>query len=638
MTRTLLLDTPFSSAYRPQLALSTLQACLREAGHPCDLEYAKLDFARRIGLASYTRIAETLPNQFLTGDFIFSGGLVEDSDDACAVDGFVDLLASRYPGRLPSWLGDELLALRTAAAEFLDEWTERILSGPKYDLIGFSLTFQLAPGLALARRLKMAEAATWTVVGGGYCEGPPGLVLHQCLPWLDFVARGESERLIVQLADSLAEDADPVRLAAIPGLIWREGGLSVANGSRAPNIDCLDDIPCPDYRDWRRQIDASALPLGPEKLLITFETSRGCWYGDRSHCTFCGLNGPSLRFRAKSAPRVLAELQALERQGVPRAEAADLILDMRYFEELLPQLAQRPHGLSLFYETKANLTREHLRLLADAGVDCIQPGIESLSRSTLKLMRKGAAPHHNVRLLKWCAELGIRVHWNLLCGFPQEEPAEYSRMAALIPLLVHLQPPMQGVTPVLMNRFSPLHEQPAFWEIGEVRPVPAYDLLFGELFPDVADIAYFFDFEHAQANDVEQYVTPLATAVRSWRERAGESVYFYIPGNDRIELVDTRPVASARHTTLTGVARDLYLACDGGATRQRLQQDYRWPGAAIDDALERLCNDGHLLDLDGHYLSLAVSADGWLPADTPRLLRRAVAEVIATRRAARLAW
>lgn len=37
----------------------------------------------------------------------------------------------------------------------------------------------------------------------------------------------------------------------------------------------------------------------------------------------------------------------------------------------------------------------------------IQPGIESLSTPTLKLMEKGVSLLQNVRLLSWCAEIGI---------------------------------------------------------------------------------------------------------------------------------------------------------------------------------------------------------------------------------------
>ena len=44
---------------------------------------------------------------------------------------------------------------------------------------------------------------------------------------------------------------------------------------------------------------------------LLFETSRGCWWGAKSHCTFCGLNGETMAFRSKSPRRALDELEQL---------------------------------------------------------------------------------------------------------------------------------------------------------------------------------------------------------------------------------------------------------------------------------------------------------------------------------------
>jgi radical SAM superfamily enzyme YgiQ (UPF0313 family) len=65
---------------------------------------------------------------------------------------------------------------------------------------------------------------------------------------------------------------------------------------------------------------------------------------------------------------------------------------MRYFRELLPLLAVADLDLSSFHEVKANLTRDQIRMLSEAGVNSIQPGIESFSTDLLRLMRKGVPP------------------------------------------------------------------------------------------------------------------------------------------------------------------------------------------------------------------------------------------------------
>ncbi|MCI0442202.1 radical SAM protein, partial [bacterium] len=106
----------------------------------------------------------------------------------------------------------------------------------------------------------------------------------------------------------------------------------------------------------------------------------------------------------------------------------DSILDLRYYKDYIPKLAERTTKLDLFYEVKANLKKVQIRLLRDAGVRTIQPGIESFSNSILQLMGKGVSALQNIQLLKWCKELGVSVYWNLLWGFPGEDPLEYDRM------------------------------------------------------------------------------------------------------------------------------------------------------------------------------------------------------------------
>ncbi|PYS42219.1 MAG: RiPP maturation radical SAM protein 1, partial [Acidobacteria bacterium] len=86
-----------------------------------------------------------------------------------------------------------------------------------------------------------------------------------------------------------------------------------------------------------------------------------------------------MKYRSKSPERVLAELSELkQRYGLGSIQFVDNILDMSFFKTVLPRLAAEGEKYSLFYETKANLKREQVELLARAGVKSIQPGIESL--------------------------------------------------------------------------------------------------------------------------------------------------------------------------------------------------------------------------------------------------------------------
>src|SRR5262249_12991438 len=71
-----------------------------------------------------------------------------------------------------------------------------------------------------------------------------------------------------------------------------------------------------------------------------------------------------------------------------------------------------------------NLCREQVRLAREAGIQQIQPGIESLSSNVLRLMRKDVSAMQNIQLLRWCAEYEVEPSWNLIAGFPGEDPAD----------------------------------------------------------------------------------------------------------------------------------------------------------------------------------------------------------------------
>ncbi len=93
------------------------------------------------------------------------------------------------------------------------------------------------------------------------------------------------------------------------------------------------------------------------QVWIPFESSRGCWYGAKSQCTFCGLH-EIMQFRERTRPiQLLSELNFThwqpERYGEKHFFAVDLIMPRSYFKQLLPQLESMNSGWQIFYEVKA---------------------------------------------------------------------------------------------------------------------------------------------------------------------------------------------------------------------------------------------------------------------------------------------
>jgi ribosomal peptide maturation radical SAM protein 1 len=336
-----------------------------------------------------------------------------------------------------------------------------------------------------------------------------------------------------------------------------------------------------------------------------------------------------MAYRSKTPARALDELRCLtsSHPGVP-VFAVDNIIDRSYFDEFLPRLAAWDVRPRLFYEVKADLTKRELALLKAAGVVDIQPGIESLHDSVLRLMRKGVTAIGNIQLLKWCVELGVHPHWNLLWGFPGEPPEAYREMAELVPLLTHLTPPVEGA-PIRLDRFSPHFDRAAEFGFENVRPVDAYQHIYPFPLDVLCDLAYFFDFDAVGLPPDLPYTSPLVSALETWKDSVDSALLFADDGSTLL-FWDLRPCADALTITLSGLERLLYLACDTCRSRRELvelaRREAAGPDERVDEALRQLIGLRLSITDGRRYLSLAVPLGQYRPPRT--VLARLGAELV----------
>jgi hypothetical protein len=255
-----------------------------------------------------------------------------------------------------------------------------------------------------------------------------------------------------------------------------------------------------------------------------------------------------------------------------------------------------------------------VRLLRDAGIRRIQPGIESLSDAVLKLMRKGVTGLQNVQLLKWCGELGVRAPWNLLGGFPGEAPSDYARMTEIVPLLAHLQPP-QYVGTIRLDRFSPNFNEAERLGFTALEPFAAYRHVYRGLDAEaVRNLAYYFTYEYAEPRNPEQYLAPLRAAVNTWRESHAESALFSVDCADHLIVWDLRPVARQFLTVLSGLERRLLLACDAIAYGRQLAPALGCTAEELEAAADALAERGLLLRDGDRLLALTIPLGEYIPA------------------------
>ena len=628
---------PDCSIALPPIALGLLTAILGNAGFSVKTLYANLWFTDMIGLDRLRMVRHTRVED-LARDWLFARAAFRD--EALPGDPYLEKLLERNSGlrrRGKAASIDALHKLRDDAEKFINVAAERVLAyRPR--IVGCTSTFQQhISSLALLRRIRELAPDVVTMMGGANCETEMGRVTHRAFPWVDYIVSGEADELIVPLCRAAIDEGRNIAAEDLPtgvfGPIHREIGYPTSKGGDGvPRaiVDSLAGAPTPDYDGYFEDLKKTS--FGNDILpAISFESSRGCWWGERSHCTFCGLNGLSMGFRGKDADVVMNDIEKLHaRYGATSFHAVDSIIDMHYFDTLLPELAKRKLPIRFFYETKSNLKRSHVEMLKSAGVLYLQPGIESLCTDVLKLIGKGVTAVQNVQLHKHARQVGVRITWTNLLGLPNEKDEWYADSAVWMPLITHLQPGHLGW--LRYDRYSPYYSRSKQYGL-ELQPAELY----GKVYPldeaGLAQIAYFFerrdhtirpklDGGHTAVNLADQDIPDdgpgrmaYRQAVIDWQNAWGKTIpVLQCQDIDETLCVeDTRPVAPEPKTKVEGLAREvMMLLAEDAHTRShicKLMENMQGVSSSdINDVVDQLIQRKLAMEVDNKIVNLVLFA------------------------------
>jgi ribosomal peptide maturation radical SAM protein 1 len=595
---------PFLPTNQPALGVSSLAATLEAEGYSAEVTYLNLDYLRRTGQDAYqllakfsqvTLLGEVIFARALWGDqaYLFSeywealGECLDRQSDAILTSGEWNSVREVMNRARPV-----LEKLYEGSPALVNEWAHELVeSKPK--MIGLSSSFQQnVASLAVAQAVRRLDTGRTIALamGGANCEGEMGKLLATRFPFLDAVVSGEAEPVIVSLVNRLIGKSNGAFAMFTPDKLV-EGAY----------VQSMDALPIPRFQDFFRQAERAGVG---NKAHLAAESARGCWWGAKAHCKFCGLNGNSMAFRAKSGERTARELRLLrEEYGINRFMMTDNILDMKYFESLLPILEQ--DGMELFYEIKSNLKREHVERLARAGVRWVQPGVESLDSGTLRLIAKGVSAIQNIQLLKWCKEAGIQPFWSILYGFPGEDADSLDRIAELCPALHHLPAPMQ-VAPFQLHRFSPYFFDAPRYGIEEVRPAWGYRFAYPGLNEEeLAKIAYCFEFNGTAMEPPRSALDLVFTAAGKWMSAAARHANLsLLKTADSALVYDSRKESATRMEPLTPF--ECTVMDHLSQSRGRTQVLKHFAGDPVESVLERFRAEDWIIELDGQVLSVVL--------------------------------
>lgn len=627
MYRICLMNLPFAALYFPSIALTQLKSVSEERFKErvtIEIAYGNHDFARFIGVELFSMISNSLDAHSTgIGDWLFRQIAFPDLDENHEAY-FRRYFPRNDPGSLK--VKEKILEIRSRLPEFFAHMVE------KYDLnnvnlLGLTSMFtQNIACFAMAEVVKRTNPGVVTIMGGANCEAPMGTEIAKNVKQIDFVFSGPA---LISFPEFLQHQLDQEysKCHNIKGVFSRRNSmLSVLDSKGEIGEELPIDVEIKlEYESFLKEMRTS-FPKKELAPILLFETSRGCWWGEKAHCTFCGLNGGTMSYRAMQADKALAQFDNLFKYSdeCSRFDAVDNILPRNYLTDVLPHLTTPP-GAQIFYEVKADLSEEQMQTLARAGVRSIQPGIESLATTTLKLMRKGTSAFTNLLLLKNCISYCIFPYWNLLVAFPGERETVYQKYAKDLPLLAHLPPP-SGAFPVRFDRYSPYFVRAKEYEL-DLHPLPYYGLTYPFSDESLRKVAYYFADSNLKATyfvEMAKWIGTLKGLVEAWKakwspDKLSQRPKLYFTEKDgNPAIYDSRFDEPVEHQISATDVRLLKLLNKPGRPRD-VGNKLQLSAGEAETRFGALQEMGMIFQEDDRYLSLVINgepkASGWLVDD-----------------------
>lgn len=451
-----------------------------------------------------------------------------------------------------------------------------------------SLTFgDFNFAFSLFRKIKKRLPQIQILVGGSNCVPVFSKELLRTSEDIDYVICDESFDTTVALIKHILR-GEPIE-NGLEEHISRKGKIAASTRIMRD----MDRMGCPDFSDFLNTVNSLGLPK--RQLVLPYEISRGCWWGEKKPCTMCGYFGNQTCFQIKSPDKVIRELRRLSEEfHVSYYRMTDLVEPKREYLMQLQQLGMEKLGLHIIWELRPNLSEKDIRILRKLGLFYAQIGFESLSTGELQNMNKGTTGVNNIYILILLFSYKINCVWNYLYGFPEDERSWYEEAIRIIPSLYHLQPP--DPREVWINKYSAMYEKV---DPKELSPIG------DNLFYNSSATTYNVFYKTEKKEALLPIYSELVNAIRDWRIAFSKGYSLYVESLTEESLVIVKDYDEERRYRLTGVGMILYLYCFQPRAMDDIMNETRLPLETIQGQLQSFVEEGLMVYLDKKYLSLA---------------------------------
>jgi|SRR3989344_3918016 len=268
-------------------------------------------------------------------------------------------------------------------------------------------TASIDQDLATAKKIKDAFPQTKIALVGSHVSVLGKEILNNN-PYIDFIAKGEYEYTIRDLAKSLTRGEGTANIAGLIG-----------NADR-PYIENLDELPLP-ARHFL-PLDAYFEPLFKSKRTLRLMGSRGCPY----QCTFClwpqTMYGRKVRFRSpeKIADEIEYLINSCDAKGLYFEDDTFALIPERVIkicQEIIDRRIKIPWTCMGRVDT---VNEEMLKIMKKAGCYMIRFGVESSSQEILNRIKKGTTIEKIIKAFDMTKKAEIETHASYTLGLPGE--------------------------------------------------------------------------------------------------------------------------------------------------------------------------------------------------------------------------
>lgn len=234
----------------------------------------------------------------------------------------------------------------------------------------------------ILKQIKTYKPEVTTVIGGIHASVLPDETLREN-PHIDFIVRGEGERTMLELAQSLENNSSARK---VKGISFRDGNV-IRHNPRRPVIKNLDELPYP-ARHLIKQSEY-VFPIHGKRVPVTAMIStRGCPY----RCIFCYNSKSRTPLRFRQPAKVVDEIEhVVNKYKINTIQFFDdtFTISRSRVIELCNEIIRRRLDIEYSCLARADtLDEELVKKLKQSGAKKISIGVESGNQEILNIVDK----------------------------------------------------------------------------------------------------------------------------------------------------------------------------------------------------------------------------------------------------------